>query len=133
MLEWDQDHGPTDYNNGIQLCGNHHRYVHEGKWKIRGNPDQEITFIRPDGKEFTGLAPQRNTKIDNAIINTATAAAKRAMQEHELARQQRQEELERRQQVWEQEARERKQQLEQWRRERAEQSKGSPEWGDPAA
>jgi len=31
---WDKYHGPTDLNNGILLCSNHHHRVHDDGWEI---------------------------------------------------------------------------------------------------
>lgn len=41
--------GPTDLSNLTLLCPYHHRLVHEGGWTIRGDPNREIQFMRPDG------------------------------------------------------------------------------------
>ncbi|MFF1574330.1 HNH endonuclease [Leifsonia sp. NPDC058292] len=32
---WDKQHGPTDLNNGILLCSNHHHRVHDDGWDIQ--------------------------------------------------------------------------------------------------
>ncbi|MGH9224695.1 MAG: DUF222 domain-containing protein [Acidimicrobiales bacterium] len=44
------DGGPTDMGNLISLCPYHHRLVHERGWRIEGDPEGELTFIRPDGR-----------------------------------------------------------------------------------
>ena len=53
--------GSTDLDNLITLCPFHHRLVHEGDWTIEGDPNGEISFVRPDGKAFipdpAGLSP----------------------------------------------------------------------------
>lgn len=41
--------GPTDLDNLVLLCHAHHRLLHEGGWRIRGHPADELTWIRPDG------------------------------------------------------------------------------------
>ncbi|MFP3906124.1 MAG: HNH endonuclease signature motif containing protein, partial [Acidimicrobiales bacterium] len=40
--------GPTNLDNLVGLCWEHHRLVHEGNWTIEGNPNREITFISPN-------------------------------------------------------------------------------------
>ncbi|MFN8103979.1 MAG: DUF222 domain-containing protein [Acidimicrobiia bacterium] len=41
--------GKTNSNGGFCLCSYHHRLRHKPGWQIRGNPDDLLTFIRPDG------------------------------------------------------------------------------------
>jgi hypothetical protein len=41
--------------NGCLLCPHHHTYVHEGGFKITGEPNGELKFWRPDG-ELIGVA-----------------------------------------------------------------------------
>ena len=38
--------------NLIGLCWWHHHCVHEGGWTITGNPDSEVTFTSPYGREL---------------------------------------------------------------------------------
>jgi hypothetical protein len=83
LFEWDAEDGPTNYDNGLQLCGTHHRFVHEGRWKIRGNPDEALTFVRPDGKEFSGLPPATATKLQTMMFAMATDSAARVVAERE--------------------------------------------------
>jgi hypothetical protein len=42
--------GHTDMDNLVWLCPFHHRLVHEGRWSIKGDPNEELIFIRPDGR-----------------------------------------------------------------------------------
>ena len=44
--------GPTDLDNLISLCLYHHRLVHEDGWRISGDPNGEVTWIRPGGSPF---------------------------------------------------------------------------------
>jgi hypothetical protein len=46
------DGGCTDLCNLITLCGFHHRLIHEGGWSIVGDPNGEVTWVRPDGTAF---------------------------------------------------------------------------------
>lgn len=133
MLEWDKDHGPTDYNNGLQLCGTHHRYVHEGGWKIRGNPDQALTFIRSDGKEFTGIAPMTNPKITGEITAMATHSAERAVFERQELQDQREQERKQREAQWQIERQEMLQRQKQNNRYNYPPNVSQSGWGDMAA
>ena len=38
--------------NIVLLCGAHHRFVHEGGWRIEGDPAGELRFVHPDGREL---------------------------------------------------------------------------------
>jgi hypothetical protein len=59
IIEW-TDHGLTEPFNLVMLCWFHHRMVHEGRWKIEGDANFELTFIAPDGREFPeGPTPLR--------------------------------------------------------------------------
>jgi len=53
---WWSKGGPTDLDNGIQLCHQHHRLVHEGGWGLRFDPaTARATFIDPTGREYSTL------------------------------------------------------------------------------
>ncbi|MFP3905788.1 MAG: HNH endonuclease signature motif containing protein, partial [Acidimicrobiales bacterium] len=52
------DGGPTNLDNLVGLCWEHHRLVHEGGWNIEGNPNGEITFISPDKRRRLPSRPQ---------------------------------------------------------------------------
>ena len=52
MIHW-ADGGPTDLDNLITLCGYHHRLVHEHGWRMSGDPNNEVTWIRPNGRPYT--------------------------------------------------------------------------------
>ena len=43
--------GPTDLDNMLLLCDNHHHLVHEGGWRLQGNAF-DFTMYRPDGTLF---------------------------------------------------------------------------------
>ena len=36
--------------NLVLLCAEHHRKVHEGGWNIRGDANQALLFLDPDGQ-----------------------------------------------------------------------------------
>jgi hypothetical protein len=50
--------GRTDKPNLISLCRRHHRMVHEGGWRVRGNADEVVEFVRPDGKVVRSGVPE---------------------------------------------------------------------------
>ena len=49
--------GPTDVDNCLTLCTFHHRLVHEGGWRIRGDflESSNLTFIGPHGRTVNGI------------------------------------------------------------------------------
>lgn len=61
-------HGGTNHtNNLVSLCAYHHRLVHEGGWRISGNPDHGVlTFISPAGHRVS-------TAPSNPLVGTAEA------------------------------------------------------------
>ena len=44
--------GPTDLDNLVLLCHTHHRMLHEGGWRLRGHPAEELVWLRPDGSRL---------------------------------------------------------------------------------
>jgi hypothetical protein len=43
------------------LCGYHHRKLHEGGWRIEGDPGDELSFVNPFGRVLsTPPAPLRD-------------------------------------------------------------------------
>ncbi len=55
------DGGPTAVGNGILICPRHHTAVHEGGFRITGDPNGTLTFHRPDGSV---LGTSRTGRID---------------------------------------------------------------------
>lgn len=49
VRQW-ADGGPTDASNIAARCGFHHRVVHREAWRIEGDPEAELCFVRPDGR-----------------------------------------------------------------------------------
>ena len=45
LLAWSRG-GRTDIENGLPLCGHHHRRAHDGRFDLRRRPDGEWTFHR---------------------------------------------------------------------------------------
>ena len=51
IIHWAEG-GPTDLDNLISLCPFHHRLLHEGGWRISGDPNRQVTWIRPGATPF---------------------------------------------------------------------------------
>jgi hypothetical protein len=51
LIHWAHG-GPTNLDNLISLCPYHHRLVHEGGWRISGDPKGEVTWVAPGGTPF---------------------------------------------------------------------------------
>lgn len=47
IREWAKDHGPTALDNGVLLCGHHHRLIHQGDWEVRIAADGLPEFLPP--------------------------------------------------------------------------------------
>jgi hypothetical protein len=47
------DGGPTDLDNLVELCDQHHRCVHEMQWRVSGDANVELTFRSPTGRLST--------------------------------------------------------------------------------
>jgi len=45
--------GTTDLANLVELCDEHHRCVHEMRWKVSGDANVELTFRSPTGRLST--------------------------------------------------------------------------------
>lgn len=56
--EWEHE-GPTDLDNLVPLCNQHHHAVHEGKWTIKLLPDRTLHIHRPDGAHWADAEPDR--------------------------------------------------------------------------
>jgi Domain of unknown function (DUF222) len=52
--------GPTCVDNGVLVCGHHHRLLHEGDWQVRLGTDRLPEFIPPAYVDPL-RRPQRNT------------------------------------------------------------------------
>lgn len=63
-----RDDGPTDMNNLVPLCPQHHRNVHEGNWRLKLlAPNRALTVTYPDGHVST--ACPTNSKPQERISN----------------------------------------------------------------
>jgi len=69
IKEWETG-GPTNLNNLVPLCSQHHHKVHEGKWTIKLKPDRTLKIWKPDGKHWTITDPptrEPNQKFKNTV------------------------------------------------------------------
>ena len=53
--------GLTDIDNGLHLCSRHHTLVHEGGFRIAGDPNAGLRFLAPDGRTIGLTCPVRRT------------------------------------------------------------------------
>ena len=59
---WTRDRGPTNINNLLPLCEQHHHQVHEGAWTVTMTHERIATWRRPDGNiHHTGTTINRRT------------------------------------------------------------------------
>jgi len=49
VIAWIRHPGPTNMDNLLPLCNEHHHRVHEGGWHLALHPDRWITLHHPDG------------------------------------------------------------------------------------
>ncbi len=54
--DWDAK-GPTNVCNGYTICHGHHRLIHSG-WTVTGQPNDALTFHRPDGRVLGETVPR---------------------------------------------------------------------------
>jgi len=60
LREWRAHLGATDLPNLALLCSYHHHLVHEGGWRVDGDPDAELRFTSPTGRVVSSRpAPMR--------------------------------------------------------------------------
>ena len=63
---WSRD-GQTSTKGGFCLCSRHHRIRHKPGWKIHGDPDDILTFIRPDGTILDTSRPPLHPDIRERV------------------------------------------------------------------
>lgn len=66
--------GPTVLENLALLCSEHHRFLHEKGWRIEGDPNRELRFIGPDGRELTSPSPRLRPEIRERLLGADRTA-----------------------------------------------------------
>ena len=61
--------GATDLDNLVQLCGHHHRLLHEGRYGITRHAGDRLTFTRRDGRRI-GTRPARTPGLPAPLQHT---------------------------------------------------------------
>ena len=51
IIHW-ANGGETSLDNLIELCGHHHRLMHEGQYSVSRQADSTLVFTRPDGSRI---------------------------------------------------------------------------------
>jgi hypothetical protein len=64
QLPWEEG-GATDLDNLLELCPRDHWLVHEGGWRLEGDPYKELRLRRPDGRvlELPWVEPGARERI----------------------------------------------------------------------
>lgn len=74
--------GPTEEGNLVALCWFHHRVVHEGGWRIEGDPAVALRFVGPRGRVLaTGpppLRPEVRERLGRMLLLDEPPAARHA-------------------------------------------------------
>ena len=61
IISW-LDLGQTNLDNGVLLCGHHHRLIHQGEWQARLGTDRLPEFLPPDWLDAE-RKPRRNNRL----------------------------------------------------------------------
>jgi hypothetical protein len=64
------DGGATDLDNLVQLCGHHHRLLHEGRYAVSRAADGRLTFARRDGRTIPACPGRRHGPPPAALQHT---------------------------------------------------------------
>ncbi len=74
IKEWIKHKGPTDLPNLALLCSHHHKTVHDGGWRIEGDANGELRFIRPNGAVLITGPPPLKPEVRKRILGDGEAA-----------------------------------------------------------
>jgi hypothetical protein len=67
--------GPTDAGNLCLVCTRHHRLIHEEGWGLRGSPDGDLAFVRPDGRPLVCGPPPTREELRNRLASWGLVTA----------------------------------------------------------
>lgn len=62
IVPW-KPRGPTDIDNLALLCVHHHARIHAREWTMRGNANEELTFVGPSGRVMTSRPSPLWTRV----------------------------------------------------------------------
>lgn len=57
-VTWWNKGGTTDLFNLALMCNYHHHLVHSNGWSVRGNANEELTFVGPNGRTTSSSPSQ---------------------------------------------------------------------------
>ena len=66
--------GATNLDNLALLCSYHHKTVHEGGWRVEGEPNGELRFIRPNGALLKTGPPPLDPRVRKRTLGDPEAA-----------------------------------------------------------
>ncbi len=70
VRHWIRD-GRTELPNLLSLCRYHHHMLHRDGWSVRGDPDGDVVFVRPDGTVVTTGPPELRAKVKELVLPNA--------------------------------------------------------------
>ena len=76
MVPWQPD-GRTDLDNLVLLCEHHHRRMHSREWSVRGDANEELTFVGPSGRLMTSRPSALWTRVTGPGGGGKSVAPKR--------------------------------------------------------
>lgn len=67
LVHW-ADGGTTDIDNLVLSCGTHHRLIHEGGWKTKGQAGHDLRFYDPRGRPVRTRPPELPLESRNRLV-----------------------------------------------------------------
>ena len=73
-----QHGGLTVIENLVTLCIYHHKLLHEGGWRLSGELNGPVKFVKPDGTQYIEhKPPPLHTELAETLTQAITAQAAR--------------------------------------------------------
>jgi hypothetical protein len=72
VRHWVTD-GRTELPNLLSLCRYHHSLCHRDGWSIRGDPNGEVSFVRPDETILAPGPPPLRAEVKQRVLPNAAA------------------------------------------------------------